>query len=74
MSKFQIYRVHRICQGLAVFKTRSSPFWRTRIWNKKQQKYSVRSTKCELLADAIEEAHIFCRQVQAIALMIFWKN
>jgi len=62
MSKFQIYRVHRICQGLAVFKTRGSPFWRTRIWHKKQQKYSVRSTKCELLADAIEEAHILCRQ------------
>ena len=44
-----------------MFKTRSSPFWRQEFGTGQQLLFCTLS-KCELLADAIEEAHILCRQ------------
>lgn len=65
MSKNQKTKHHHIAVGLAVYKTGNSPFWYARVWNARNRKYHVRSTKCEVLGEAIDEAYLI-RQKRGI--------
>ena len=57
MTKHQTTRRHKITKGIAIYQTGASPFWFARIWDARNQKYRVRSTKERLKIDAIEEAY-----------------
>ena len=52
-----ITRRHKITNGIAIYQTGASPYWFARIWDARNQKYRVRSTKERLKIDAIEEAY-----------------
>ena len=56
MSKNKQTHLERISKGIAIYKVGASPFWYARIWNARNKRYTVRTTKCVLKADAIEEA------------------
>jgi hypothetical protein len=56
MSKNKQTHLERISKGIAIYKVDASPFWYARIWNARKKRYTVRTTKCVLKADAIEEA------------------
>jgi site-specific recombinase XerD len=56
MSKFRTTHRQIISTGIAIYKTGASPFWYARIWDAQTKRYSTRSTKCIVKADAIEEA------------------
>lgn len=57
MTKHQTTRRHKITKGIAIYQTGASPYWFARIWDARNQKYRVRSTKERLKIDAIEEAY-----------------
>ena len=57
MTKHQTTRRHKITKGNAIYQTGASPYWFARIWDARNQKYRVRSTKDRLKIDAIKEAY-----------------
>jgi hypothetical protein len=48
--------VKHIRKGVAIYKTERSPFWFARIWNPKERKYLVRSTKETARIEAADAA------------------
>ena len=63
MSKNKATHLEKIGTGLAIYKRGVSPYWYARIWNSRSKNYLVRSTKCTVKADAIEEASAIREQI-----------
>lgn len=63
MSKNKKTHFAPIATGLAIYKRGVSPYWYARIWNSQSKRYSTRSTKCTIKADAIEEAFAIRQQI-----------
>lgn len=52
-----------LSKGLAVYKTNQSPYYNVRIWNPRDKKYLVRSTKKTVYPEAVEVAHEIYKKV-----------
>ncbi len=57
MSKNKQTHLEKISKGIAIYKVGASPFWYVRLWNVATKAYTVRTTKCSIKAEAIEEAY-----------------
>jgi integrase len=49
-------KIHKLAQGLAIYRVRSSPYWRVRIWIPSRKKRIVHSTKTDNRIEAIQIA------------------
>ncbi len=56
MSKNQVSKLKQIKQGLAIYQTGRSPYWRVRLWDTIAKKYVRRSTKETSRIEAVEAA------------------
>jgi len=63
MSKNKQTHLEKISKGIAIYKVGASPYWYARIWISRSKGYAVRSTKCRVKADAIEESFVIRQQI-----------
>ena len=63
MSKLSGYSSERILEGVSLYKTKDSRFWKARVWLRNRRKYITQTTKTENRIKAIKIANEFAREV-----------
>ena len=63
MSNVSGYNSKQILDGVSLYKTNDSPYWKARVWLRKKKKYVTQTTKTKNRIEATEIANQFAKEV-----------